>query len=108
MTIEELQMFDQMSVNPQAWTIEEREYAEAKRKSPPLDFQLMKEFERLVTERVKLRELLGAMVYHQSRMLDKWADGDENVKNDLWKNLHSCGSECFDHLDKLDKTNREL
>lgn len=32
-----------------------------------------------------LRDYVAA----QSRMLGKWADGDKNVKNQLWKQLHS-------------------
>jgi len=32
-----------------------------------------------------LKERLNDLVYHQQRMVEKWADGDQNVKNDLWK-----------------------
>jgi hypothetical protein len=37
-----------------------------------------------------LANALREYVKAQGRMLDKWADGDENVKRDLWQNLHAC------------------
>lgn len=39
---------------------------------------------------LQLRDALKNYVKAQSRMLEKWADGDENVKQDLWRNLHAC------------------
>jgi hypothetical protein len=38
----------------------------------------------------QMRAALAAYVKAQSRMLEKWADGDENVKRDLWRDLHAC------------------
>ena len=32
-----------------------------------------------------------ALVYAQGRMLDRWADGDEKVREGLWRNLHAAG-----------------
>jgi hypothetical protein len=52
----------------------------------------------LVQHTGKLHSLLTDMVYHQSRMVDKWADGDDNVKNKLWKNLHESGDEARKYL----------
>jgi hypothetical protein len=37
-----------------------------------------------------MRDALRAYLTAQRRMLDRWADGDENVKRDLWRNLHAC------------------
>ncbi len=31
------------------------------------------------------------LVRKQRRMRDKWADGNDKVKGDLWKNLHESG-----------------
>lgn len=36
-----------------------------------------------------LREVLRKYAAAQSRMLQKWADGDAAVKNQLWRDLHS-------------------
>lgn len=33
---------------------------------------------------------LAAYLKAQRRMLDKWADGDDAVKNQLWRDLHAC------------------
>ncbi len=38
----------------------------------------------------KMEQALRAYVLAQGRMLDRWADGDDNVKRYLWKNLHAC------------------
>lgn len=49
-----------------------------------MDAQFTKEnFEKVV-------EALQAYVHAQSRMLDRWADGDEKVKGELWISLHKC------------------
>lgn len=37
-----------------------------------------------------LTAALSAYVKAQSRMLDKWAEGDEAVKQSLWRDLHNC------------------
>ncbi len=37
---------------------------------------------------VYLRETLRQYVVTSSRMLDRWADGDEAVKQQLWHELH--------------------
>lgn len=37
-----------------------------------------------------LQGALRAYIKAQSRMLERWADGDENVKRDLWQALHAC------------------
>ena len=50
----------------------------------------------------KSQELLKDLVAHQQRMLDKWADGDDNVKNDLWKNLHNSGNSAKEYLMTID------
>lgn len=41
----------------------------------------------------RLREGLRRIGLAQSRMLDKWADGDKAVKDALWKELHDCEDE---------------
>lgn len=38
----------------------------------------------------EMLEALKDYLYAQRRMLEKWADGDNNVKNGLWRKLHSC------------------
>lgn len=38
----------------------------------------------------QIEDALRAYLKAQRRMLDKWADGDENVKRDLWRDLHAC------------------
>jgi hypothetical protein len=51
------------------------------------------QFKTSLEERDKLiRELveqLRGYVLAQSRMLDKYSEGDENIKTELWKALHS-------------------
>ena len=37
-----------------------------------------------------LREALECYLKAQCRMRDKWAEGDEKVKDDLWQRLHAC------------------
>lgn len=61
-------------------------------------FQQAKAMMLLVQHACKLNDLLKDMVYHQSRMLEKWADGDDNVKNTLWKNLHDSGDKARQYL----------
>lgn len=38
----------------------------------------------------RMEKALRAYVLAQRRMLDGWAEGDKDVKTDLWKNLHAC------------------
>jgi hypothetical protein len=38
----------------------------------------------------KLVTALRAYVYAQSRMLEKWAEGNDVLRRDLWRNLHDC------------------
>lgn len=40
------------------------------------------------------------LVLAQGRMLEGYADGDDAVKRDLWRNLHSNGSACREVLSK--------
>jgi hypothetical protein len=50
---------------------------------------------------IQLKELLADMVYHQQRMLEKWSDGDVNVQNQLWRNLHESGNKAKDYLTSI-------
>jgi hypothetical protein len=52
--------------------------------------ELTRENARIRAERDALRSALRAYVYAQSRMLERWADGDGNVKRGLWQALHAC------------------
>ena len=38
----------------------------------------------------------------QRRMLDKWAEGDDNVRRDLWQNLHKCESAADSAIARID------
>ena len=38
----------------------------------------------------QLREALSAYVKAQSRMADRWSEGDKAVKRELWQKLHNC------------------
>lgn len=38
----------------------------------------------------------------QRRMLDKWAEGDDNVRRDLWQNLHKCESAADSAIASID------
>src|SRR3990172_11777879 len=48
-----------------------------------------------------LESLSWELVKAQSRMLDKWAEGDDKVKNDLWKALRKSGSELRELLERV-------
>jgi len=48
----------------------------------------------------EMQQAAKELVIAQGRMLDKWADGDENVKAGLWINLHEKGDACRDVLAK--------
>lgn len=43
------------------------------------------------------------LIHAQSRMLDKWADGDEAVKQQLWRDLHKAGDEAREALERSRK-----
>ena len=63
--------------------------------SPAPDLlDLCYELEREVRARderiAELEQALRAYVLAQGRMLDRWADGDDAVKQRLWKDLHAC------------------
>lgn len=47
---------------------------------------------------IKLRRQLHYYLLAQSRMKDKWAEGDEKVKAALWKSLHSLEDKTCDLL----------
>lgn len=38
----------------------------------------------------RLRESLDEYLTAQSRMADRWADGDPALKSELWRDLHAC------------------
>jgi hypothetical protein len=42
----------------------------------------------------------------QERMLGRWAEGDDDVKRELWQNLHRAGDELRLALDRLEATQR--
>lgn len=50
-----------------------------------------------------LREALEALGLAQSRMLNKWADGDQAVKDRLWRDLHSKEDQWRDALENHNK-----
>jgi len=54
-----------------------------------------------------LRDALHKYRVAQSKMLARWADGDENVKRQLWKDLHSLEEGALDLLDKTAALARE-
>lgn len=56
---------------------------------------------------IEVKAFLQDLVYHQQRMLEKWADGDDNVKNTLWKNLHDSGNKAKEYLTGSDLTLKE-
>ena len=41
-----------------------------------------------------------------SRMLDRWAEGDQAVKNTLWKNLHELEYEALDIIEIAEKKSK--
>lgn len=41
-------------------------------------------------EIVRLREALSAYVAAQSRMAERWSEGDADIRKELWGDLHSC------------------
>ena len=44
----------------------------------------------LIAQSKKMLDELRAYVKAQSRMLERWSEGDDAVKADLWTALHSC------------------
>lgn len=69
-------------------------------------FNQQKAIFEIVKHAGQLHSLLKDMIYHQSRMLEKWADGDDNVKNGLWKNLHDSGNKAREYLDSSEPTGK--
>ncbi len=57
-------------------------------------------------ESARLREVLRDYVQAQSRMLEGWAEGDEAVKQTLWRNLHELESGARDLLEEADTGRR--
>ena len=55
----------------------------------------------LERDRAELIEALRQYMLAQSRMRDKWAEGDDAVKNDLWRNLHALEDGARDLLARL-------
>ena len=53
-------------------------------------------------ERKRWREALWNYRDAQRRMLHKYHEGDEAVKRDLWRNLHTCESRASELLDDED------
>lgn len=47
----------------------------------------------------ELRAAAWRLVRDQSRMLDRWAEADEHVRLDLWRNLHRSGDRLRDALE---------
>jgi hypothetical protein len=50
----------------------------------------------LETPRDDVRRDLTNLVVAADRMLDNWAEGDQGVKNDLWRSLHTLAAEIAD------------
>lgn len=53
----------------------------------------------VILQRDRLASALHAYRNAQRRMLEKWAEGDENVKRDLWQSLHACEAAATAALD---------
>lgn len=51
----------------------------------------------------KMYYALVAYIKAQCNMLNKWAEGDDNVKNDLWKRLHNCEHEGMEAIEAWEK-----
>jgi len=51
----------------------------------------------------KLYYALVKYVKAQVNMLNKWAEGDDAVKNDLWKRLHECEPDAMEALEQWEK-----
>ncbi len=51
---------------------------------------------------IYLRETLRSYVVASGRMVDRWADGDETVKQELWRGLHELYHGASDLLDEAD------
>jgi predicted metal-dependent hydrolase len=52
--------------------------------------EVMKATEDLRKNNLALTQALMQYVVAQSRMRDRWAEGDDAVKATLWRDLHSC------------------
>lgn len=51
----------------------------------------------------KLYYSLAAYVKAQCNMLNKWADGDDKVKEGLWQRLHACEIAGMEALEAWEK-----
>jgi len=54
----------------------------------------------VITSITEIQNAAKELVHAQGRMRDKYSEGDDNVKNDLWKELHEKGDACRDVLAK--------
>lgn len=52
-------------------------------------------------ENKQLKELLWRVVKAQGRMQDRWAEGDDAVKKEIWQNLHNEGMAAREFLDSI-------
>lgn len=52
-------------------------------------------------ENLKFKEHLWALIYAQGRMIDRWSDGDDAVKKELWGELHSKGAQAREYLESI-------
>jgi hypothetical protein len=46
------------------------------------------------------RKIVMELVRAQGRMLERWSEGDDNVRNQLWKNLHEAGDRAREVLER--------
>lgn len=56
-----------------------------------------------VTEPSEILSMLKKYRIAASRMCDRWADGDQSVKNELWKALHGLESEAIDIIERAER-----
>lgn len=49
----------------------------------------------------QLKQQLWLLVLAQGRMLDKYSEGDDTVKQKLWTNLHSAGIQAREYLESI-------
>lgn len=60
---------------------------------------LLVKVDQLQAENARLREALRAYIKAQGRMLTRWAEADEGVKKQLWRDLHMCEAPARDALE---------
>jgi hypothetical protein len=61
---------------------------------------------RVLKNLIRLVDASTELLHAQGKMLDKWSDGDDNVKNGLWKNLHDKGDAVRLILDEIKETGK--